>query len=367
MGVAQTFYQVPMSSLIRRYLSRELLQYWLVFTLVLWLILVSARFSLYLGQAAAGSLPASAVLTLLGLKSVGFFVFLLPLTLFLALLWLLGRLNRDHETLAMGASGLGTAQIYAAIAWPLALVTLLVALLSFYLVPYTARQGYLLRTEAQQSFDVETLSPGRFHSLHNGRWLLYAQRAGANEGELEDVFIHAQQAGHSQVLVARHAHLQRTDNNRGRFLVLQDGYRYDGVPGQADYRILHYAEYALHLQPAPARPVHKWDAVTTRALWSDTRAAARAEWQVRLSHPLSVIILALIAVPLARFRPATSRFYPLWLGVPLFALYFNLLATAQLWLSRELVPGWLGLWWVHALFLAGLLLWVRPRPDRLRT
>ena len=65
-----------MSSVLRRYLSLELLQYWLVITLVLWLILVAARFSLYLGQAASGQFPAAVVLWLLGLKSVAFLVFL---------------------------------------------------------------------------------------------------------------------------------------------------------------------------------------------------------------------------------------------------------------------------------------------------
>ncbi len=353
-----------MSSLIRRYLSWELLQYWLVFTLVLWLVLLSARFSLYLGQAADGRLPAGAVLTLLGLKSVGFFVFLMPLSLFLALLWLLGRLNRDHETLAMGASGIGVAQLYAAVAPVLLLVTLLVGILSFYLVPHTARQGYQVRADAQQSLATDSLGAGRFHSLRNGRWLLYAQRAGVAKGELNDVFIHVQQTARPQVLVASSARVRASDKGGDRFLVLQDGYRYDGVPGQADYRVLRYAEYALRLPATHAKPAHKWDAVATADLWSDPRPAAMAEWQARLSRPLSVIVLGLIAVPLARFRPATGRFYPLWLGVPVFALYFNLLATAQLWLGRGVLPGWLGLWWVHAGFLFGLLLWLRPRPGR---
>jgi len=260
-----------MSSLIRRYLSWELLQYWLVFTLVLWLVLVSARFSLYLGQAAGGQLPAGAVLTLLGLKSVAFFVFLMPLTLFLALLWLLGRLNRDHETVAMSASGMGTAQIYAAITPPLSLATLLVALLSFYLVPLTAQQGYQLRASAQQSLEADSLSAGRFHSLRNGRWLLYAQQAGPAEGELNDVFVHIQQTARPQVLVARRALLRQPEHGNDRFLVLLDGYRYDGLPGQADYRVLHYAEYALRLQPTRVEPEHKWDAVATSAL-CQTRA-----------------------------------------------------------------------------------------------
>jgi lipopolysaccharide export system permease protein len=355
----KNFCRVRMPSVIRRYLSRELLQYWLVFTLVLWLVLVTARFSLYLGQAAEGELPAATVLALLGLKSVGFFVYLLPLTLFLALLWLLGRLNRDHETLALGASGVGLLQLYRAIAWPVLLVTLIVALLSFQLVPYSAQQGYRLRAEAQQSVDAGALTPGRFHTLRNGRWLIYAQRAGAAAGELDDVFIHVQQAPRPQVLVAKRALLSRPAD-ADRTLVLQDGYRYDGVPGQAGYRVLQYREYGLRLSPPPVETSLKWDAVGSAALLGDARPTARAELQVRWSRPLSVLVLALLAVPLARFRPATSRFYPLWLGVPVFMVYFNLLATAQLWLARERVPDWLGLWWVHLLFIAAWVAQLRP-------
>jgi len=348
-----------MPSVIHRYLSRELLLYWLVFTLVLWLVLVTARFSLYLGQAADGQLPAGTVLALLGLKSVGFFVFLLPVTLYLALLWLLGRLNRDHEALALGASGVGLWQLYRAIAWPVLLVVLVVALLSFYLVPYTAQQGYRLRAAAQQDIDTAALTPGRFHSLRDGRWLIYAQRAGSVDGELDEVFIHVQRESGAQVLVAKHAQL-RGEAGAARTLVLRDGYRYDGVPGQADYRVLQYREYAMRLGPRPVQAAHKWDAVSTAALREDARPAARAELQARWSRPLSVLVLVLLAVPLARFRPATGRFYPLWLGVLVFTVYFNLLATAQLWLTRGQTPAWLGLWWVHLLFAAATLVLLRP-------
>jgi len=192
-----------MSPVLRRYLSSELLQYWLVITLVLWLVLVAARFSLYLGQAAGGLLPADTVFLLLGLKSVGFFVFLLPLTLFLALLWLLGRLNRDHESLALQASGVGVPQLYRALAWPVLAAMLLVALLSWYLVPVTAQQGYQLRSQAERGLDMNTLAPGRFHTLHNGQWLVYAQRAGAEQGTLEDVFVHVSRTEPAQVLLGQ--------------------------------------------------------------------------------------------------------------------------------------------------------------------
>ena len=342
-----------MSSVLRRYLGRELLQYWLVFTLVLWLVLVAARFSLYLGQAAAGRLPADTVLWLLAFKSVGFLVFLMPLALFLALLWLFGRLNRDYESLVLQASGVGAAQLYQAIALPVLLVTLLVALLSAWLVPYTAQHGYQLRARAEQAIDIDALVPGRFHALHNGRWLVLAARAGPEPGVLEQVFIHIDHPGRPQVLVAQQA---RVEPARGthRYLVLSQGYRYDGVPGRADYRVLRYREYALRLQAGAVQKPSKWDALPSRQLWDAAGPAAAAELHTRLSRPLTVVVLALLAVPLARFRPGASRYYPLWLGILVFALYFNLLNVGQLWIGQGRLPAWLGLWWVHALLL-GLL------------
>ncbi len=353
------FCRVRMPSVIRRYLSQELLLYWLVFTLVLWLVLVTARFSLYLGQAAEGHLPADTVLTLLGLKSVGFLVFLLPLTLFLALLWLLGRLNRDYEALALGASGIGLFQLYRALSMPVLLVSLLVALLSFYLVPYTAQQGYRLRAEAQRQIDAGALTPGRFHTLHNGRWLLYARRAGTAAGTLDEVFVHIRQDGGSQVLVARQAGFRQFGDGE-RFMLLRDGYRYDTDPAQPGYRVLHYDEYALRLNAPLAEDEHKWDAVKTSALLGDTRPEAQAQLQLRGSRALSVLVLGLLAVPLGQFRPGTSRFYPMWLGVLVFTAYFNLLGTAEVWLAHGQVPGWLGLWWVHLGFVAALIVLVKP-------
>ncbi|MGB5727600.1 MAG: LPS export ABC transporter permease LptF [Thiogranum sp.] len=340
-----------MSSVLRRYLSLELLQYWLVITLVLWLILVAARFSLYLEQAASGQLPAAVVLWLLGLKSVAFLVFLLPLTLFLALLWLFGRLNRDYESLALAASGVGLSQLYRAIALPVVVVTLLVAVLSWYLVPRTAQQGYQLRSQAEQNMDIGALAPGRFHELRSGQWLVFARRAGREAGTLEAVFVHVRHPQRPQVLVAESARVEQLGAAGDKYLVLRNGHRYDGVPGQADYRVLNYKEYAVRIRTTSAEPGRKWDAVATRLLWAAPDLQARAEWQMRLSRPVTVLVLALIAVPLARFRPAMNRFYPLWMGVLVFTLYFNLLGTGQLWIEQGRMPAWLGLWWVHGLLL----------------
>lgn len=350
-----------MSSVMHRYLGRDLLRYWLAFTLVLWLVLLAVRFSLYLGQAASGRIPADTVLILLGLKSVGFFVFLLPLTLFLALLWLLGRLNHDRETLALAASGAGPIELYRAFAMPVLLATLLVGVLSTWLVPETASKGYQLRAEAEQRLDASALSPGQFNFLRGGKWLIYAQRAGLTPGSLENIFIHIDRQPRSQVLVAQRASIE-TDNSE-RYLVLGEGYQYDGNVGQADYKRLRFHDYRIRLDPSQVRTPEKNDAVSTARLIGVNAPAARAELAMRAARPVSVLVLILLAIPIARFRPAGSRYTPLWLGVLVFTLYFSLLGIGRLWIEQEQLIGELRLWWVHALMLllAGAALLLRRR------
>ncbi len=341
---------------IARYLGRELLQHWLVVTLVLWLILVSARFSLYLGQAASGRLPADMVVTLLALKSVGFVVFLLPLSLFLALLLVLGRWNRDLETAALAASGFGPAAFYRVMLVPVLVVALLTGVLTLFVVPKTAHTGYALRAEASQSMDSQALSAGRFVELRGGELLLFGDRVGADGQSLEQVFV---QAGHDRYrrLVSAARAVQRVDAASGdRFVVLEDGYRYDGEPGRADYRILRFDEYGVRVQTAAVTPDFKWDAVPTVELWDADDPQARAELQHRLSRPLAALLLPLVAVPLARYRPGAGRYGSLVAGVLFFIVYFNLQATVRLWVAKGQLPVWPGMGWAHLLPLATVAL-----------
>ena len=54
----------------------------------------------------------------------------------------------------------------------------------------------------------------------------------------------------------------RPDGNR--YLILDNGYRYDGSPGQADYRAIHYETYGVLLpKPDVSEEVTDRDAMPT--------------------------------------------------------------------------------------------------------
>jgi lipopolysaccharide export system permease protein len=83
-----------------------------------------------------------------------------------------------------------------------------------------------------------------------------------------------------------------------------------------------------------------------------------AEFHWRIGVPLTLLVLVVMAVPLARTEPRKGRFAGLAAAVLVYVIYANLMAAGKGWLERGQLPLVAGLWWVHGLFLAvaGLML-----------
>ena len=102
------------------------------------------------------------------------------------------------------------------------------------------------------------------------------------------------------------------------------------------------------------------DALSNSVLIHSDDLRMRAELEWRLSLPLLVFIVTLMAVPLSRVNPRQGRFLKLLPAILLYMAYLTLLIAARGALDKGKIPVALGLWWVHAIFLViglGLLYW----------
>src|SRR5690606_10905240 len=133
---------------------------------------------------------------------------------------------------------------------------------------------------------------------------------------------------------------------------------YDGAPGDADYRVVRFADHGVEIAPsAPDVATSSREGVPTATLLGSNDPRDIAELQWRISGPVLLLVLAFIAVPLARTRPREGHYERIVIGVLVYVLYSNLLGVARLGLERGQLPPWLGLLWVHLLFIgAGVLL-----------
>jgi lipopolysaccharide export system permease protein len=345
---------MPILRIFDRYLLKEVIYGWLAVTVILWLILVSNRLVRYLADAAAGDIPGELIFKLLGLKMVWYIIHIVPFALALGVVLGLGRLYRDNEMTVMAACGVGPLRIYKPVLGFGLLVAASLAWLALYVSPGVQEISHRLETAAARQADVTALGAGRFNEIQNGKLTFYAERLSADKQTMENLFIAVRNQKDSskpqQIVRARSAYRQRDEETGDQFLVLVNGVRYEGIPGEAAYRVMQFAEYGVRIDlPGGDVTTTKRAATPTATLLASSNTEDIAEVQWRLSMPLSVISLLLLAVPLSRSSPRQGRYGRLVIAILLFVIYYNLLGTAKAWVGDGSVPPLIGLWWVPAL------------------
>ena len=338
--------------ILQRYFFRELAFNFLGVTGALAAILFIYELGAVLERAAQNQYPRALVLQLFALGAAENFSLLLPLGLMLGVVLALGRLYHDSEMTAARACGFGGLRAW----FPVAALALLVALLSGWLsllfAPQAAARRAAISAEAVRAGLAEPFAAGRFRSFDGGRTVVYGATTNS-AGELQQVFI-KQAAGDAVITtVAQRAYRQIGADGFSQTIVLLDGERLEGVPGAGRYRILKFSQLRVPLAvPMAAARQERVDERPSGPLARSAKLHERAELQWRLGFPLMVLVAALCAAPLGRLRPRQGRYARVWLAVLFFAVYGNLAIAARTWFEHGTTPPAIGIWWVHAPFIA---------------
>lgn len=340
--------------LIDRYLLAETVKTWLAVIVVLATVMLGNTFSRYLARTASGEYDEKLLLSIVGAASVSYVEVLIPISLLLAILLSLGRFYRDNEMAVIGACGIGLMQLYRPFLLLALVLAVFTAWLSLSLGPYANRKASELRDEARFATNLAATGSGQFQSLAGGQGALYAEHVSADEAEMREVFAWFRGRDGTKVLRAEQGFQHLDAATSMGDLLLVNGSRYEGTPGQNDFRITHFRQHGLHLPIRREEDKLGRDSKPTSMLIASAAPRDKAELQRRISQPLMLVMLTLLAVPLARVSPRQGRYGRLVAGILCYLVYSNLLAAGGHWVSAGEVPTAVGVWWVHLLALISI-------------
>ena len=342
-------------NLLGRYILREAFGSWLIVMAVLFLIFMTNQLADILGDAAADQLPRDAVAAIFGLTALRYVTLLTPIALFLGIMFALARFNRDGEMAALSACGVGPARLLVPIGVLTALLAAVLAWLALETTPAASRRIDEIRFRAGQDVELGAIEAGRFTSPDAGDTVLYPREVSGDE--LRDVFLQRQQGDRVIAILASRGR-RVTDPVTGQMsFVLYDGRRYEGVPGQGEFLVVEFTEHGIPIRPEEEEPfVEGAAAKSTAALLASSLPEDRAEFQWRVSLPLSLFVLSLLAVPLSRSSPREGRYARLGIALFVYIIYANTMAIARVWVERDAIAPWLGMWWVHGAVVSVALL-----------
>jgi lipopolysaccharide export system permease protein len=338
-----------------RALLREFGQLATAVFLTLFLIALTTRLVRLLGQAAGGKIPSDAVVAFLGFFALNALPVLLSLTLFITVLLTLTRSYRDSEMVIWFSAGLSlTAWIRPVLTFALPLVALIAAL-TLALSPWTVQMAEKYRSRVDARDDLSRVDPGVFGESRSRDRVFFVESVAGDRSAVQNVFVNSVQHGRTGVMFSQKGTVE-TAPNGDRFIVLLDGRRYEGVPGEADYRVMDFQRYAARVESSSGEepaPTHK--SLSTVALLQDPSNVNRGELLWRVGVPLSALILALLAIPMSFVNPRAGRSVNLLFALFTYLVYSNLLTVSQARVAQGRLDFSVGWWLVHAVMLVALV------------
>jgi len=324
--------------------------------IVLLVVIVGQSFVSLLAKVMKGKLPADVVMSMLGLGILKSAILLIPFALLLTIMLTLGRFYRDSEIYAIKASGIGSGALlrYASL-----LFVPLIALLTYlaiYSAPWAEQQIETIKQKAGGISDIYSLTPGQFIESKQGNWVVFVEHSDRESGEVKNIFIYDRREGNVAVETAKNAEQKNLSELGGESLVLKNGHRYEGVPGESEFTLLSFDQHAVRIPEFDLNlDAHNPEFKTTAALLNSSRLADIAELQWRISVPIAAILLALLAFPLSVSSPRKGRFAGLAIAIVIYLIYSNLLILAETWVAKGKLPVIPGIFAVHILMLLLIL------------
>lgn len=337
--------------IIIRYLVRETLKSQIAILFILLLIFFCQNLVRVLGDAVDGDVPTNLVLSLLALGVPKMAQLILPLSLFLGLLMTLGRLYTESEITVMHACGLGKRTLIIA-AMILALMTSAVAAVNvFWAGPLASRYQEVVLSQAKANPNIAGLAEGQFTPSQDGNAVLFIGNVKGRT--FNDVFLAQLRPNGNQrpsVVVAEHGNINQMKDG-SQVVTLDRGTRFEGTALLRDFRITDFTDYqAVIGHRTVAVDSGQAEQMPMNTLWKSDDPDARAEFHWRLTLLASVVLMALLVVPLSVVNPRQGRVLSMLPAILLYLIFFLLQSSLRSNAGKGKLDPMIWLWAVNAFY-----------------
>ncbi len=326
-----------------------------IFAILLGIVVLSQLIRL-LGESVSGALAVDGILALLGFSALNYLPILLSISLFMSVLLTLTRSYRDSEMVVWFCSGIGLTRWIRPVLWYALPVVGVISLLSLVLSPWALSKAEEFKHRLDNRDDISAATPGAFReSKHDGR-VYFIENLKVGENRVGNIFVQSVQHGKIGIMVAKQG-LQETAPNGDRFLVLLNGTRYEGTPGQQDFSIVEFERYAMRIEAVEAKQgAAPMQSLSTLHLLRNRNSWNISELEWRLGLPLSALVLTLLAIPLSFVNPRAGRSLNLVMALVIYMFYNNMISVTNSWVGQGKIGPVMGLVGIHALMFALMLL-----------
>ena len=334
--------------ILAKSINLEVLKTTLGCLLIFFMLVVASRLVGYYEQAAAGSIDPSIILKVIALRLPDFITLLIPLSFFLGVLITTSRIYGDHEIYAIFSSGKSLLDVIKYL-FPQALIFLLITgILSLNIAPYTKALSKELLESKNIYEKIQSLKPDELTKINTNNYLKLNK---SSEGMLKDIIFLTDDISTNSLIIARELKISETAELSNFIFV--NGKIYTDVNNPGGQIITKFKEFEYDLE-------NKSDELAKPKLnkvYDFSAKSKSANFQWNISIPITIINLLFLGIFIGRVKPRRGRLGGIVPGLFLYLLYVSLLVLSRESMISDGLFTYVGLWWVHGLFLGISLLY----------
>ena len=297
-------------------------------TIVMTIILIRT-----LGQATKGSVNPSEVMLVMGLTVLGHLTTILTLSLFIAVVSTLSRMYADSEMVIWFSSGKGLTTFATPLLKFASPIFLAIALLAFFVWPWSNQQIQVLKNRFEQRNDIERVAPGQFQESSGGKRVFFIDKDSPNNQTGRNVFVSSLDGHKESITTAQQGQIEI--HNGERFLSLKSGQQMLLNHQTGDVRITGFQDYQLLIDLTSKIAVSDTQirTVSTSELIKEPNTGHLSELSWRMGLPIAALNLLIMGLALASVNPRIGKSYHLALALFCFVGYYNMINVGQNWIA----------------------------------
>ena len=351
--------------ILRRYMTQQVAANTAIVLLFLMALMLGGRLIRYFGIAAEGRLDVGLLFAIIGYNIPTFLELILPLSFFIALMLVLGRMYVDHEMSVLFASGISRGRLTRLM---IPLITGLFVFqmgISLWAKPWgLSNSEQIWQTQSLGSL-LDLVRPKTF--ISSGNYHLYVDEFDKEKRELKNLYVVQQQtdksgkiAKNDVIITATRAYqVPSKDTDSSMQLDLFQGRRYELGTNNAKYNQASFEKYRITLEKPASEKITETNVetqTTAKLLAHTQKPKVKAELGYRFTMPWLIIIAAMLATPLAQVRPRQGRWLRLLPSVLIFASCAISIISLRTAIGKERISEYAYIWLIVGFIAFALLL-----------
>ena len=351
--------------ILRRYMTQQVAANTAIVLLFLMALMLGGRLIRYFGIAAEGRLDVGLLFAIIGYNIPTFLELILPLSFFIALMLVLGRMYVDQEMSVLFASGISRGRLTRLM---IPLITGLFVFqmgISLWAKPWgLSNSEHIWQTQSLGSL-LDLVRPKTF--ISSGNYHLYVDEFDKEKRELKNIYVVQQQtdksgkiAKNDVIITATRAYqVPSKDTDSSMQLDLFQGRRYELGTNNAKYNQASFEKYRITLEKPASEKITETNVetqTTAKLLAHTQKPEVKAELGYRFTMPWLIIIAAMLATPLAQVRPRQGRWLRLLPSVLIFASCAISIISLRTAIGKERISEYAYIWLIVGFIVFALLL-----------